>query len=122
MTGAGLNWNLYKAHLLTHVLLKMSGSDNNVISTQQTLRRCKALYEGSLPQAQTRTSISQTVTYWSYRDVLTCLRNQSQSMNFPRLASCLHLSRGWKTVAFETYLVQWNVGQSSCHDYYLGNR
>ena len=67
MTGTVLSWNLYKAHLLNYTGKK------NVIPTQHTLRRCKVLYEGSFPQAQTRTPISQTVTYWSYRDVLTCV-------------------------------------------------
>ena len=32
------------------------------------------------------------------------------------LASCLHFSSRKKTTVFKTYLVQWNVGQSSCHD------
>ena len=38
-----------------------------------TLCDVSRLYERSLPHAQTCTSVSQTVMYWSYRDVLTCL-------------------------------------------------
>ena len=49
-------------------------------------------------------------------------QSQSQSIHFPGIASCLHLSSGGKTIVFETYLVQWNVTQSSCHDPCLGNR
>ena len=49
-------------------------------------------------------------------------QSQSQSIHFPEIASCLHFSSGGKTIVFETYLVQWNVGQSSCHDSCLGNR
>ena len=45
----------------------------------------------------------------------------SQSIHFPGIASCLHLSSGGKQLCFETYLVQWNVGQSSCHGSCLGN-
>ena len=48
-------------------------------------------------------------------------QSQSQSIHFPGTASCLHLSSGGKQLCFETYLVQWNVGQSSCHDSCLGN-
>ena len=48
-------------------------------------------------------------------------QSQSQSIHFPGIASCQHLSSGGKTIVFETYLVQWNVGQSSCHDSCLGN-
>ena len=47
-------------------------------------------------------------------------QSQSQSIHFPGIASCLHLSNGGKTTVFETYLVQWNVGQSSWHDSCLG--
>ena len=49
-------------------------------------------------------------------------QSHSQSIHFPGIASCLPLSSGGKTTVFETYLVQWNVGQSSCHDPCLGNR
>ena len=49
-------------------------------------------------------------------------QSQSQSIHFPGIASCLHLSSGGKTIVFETYLEQWKVGQSSCHDPCLGNR
>ena len=49
-------------------------------------------------------------------------QSQSHSIHFPGIASCLHLSSGRKTIVFETHLVQWNVGQSSCHDSCLGNR
>ena len=49
-------------------------------------------------------------------------QSQSQSIHFPGIASCLHLSSGGKQLCFETYLVQWNVGQSSCHDSCLGYR
>ena len=50
------------------------------------------------------------------------IQSQSQSIHFPGIASCLHLSSGGKTIVFEMYLVQWNVGQSLCHDSCLGNR
>ena len=43
-------------------------------------------------------------------------QSQSQFIRFPGIASCLHLCSGGKTIVFEMYLVQWNVGQSSCHD------
>ena len=48
-------------------------------------------------------------------------QSRSQSVHFPGIVSCL--SQQWgKIVVFETYLVQWNVGQSSCYDSCMGNR
>ena len=36
-------------------------------------------------------------------------QSQSQSIHFPGIASCLHLSSGGKTIVFETYLVHFPV-------------
>ena len=48
-------------------------------------------------------------------------QSQSQSIHFPGIASCLHLGSGGKTIVIEMYLLQWNVGQFSCHNSCLGN-
>ena len=47
---------------------------------------------------------------------------QSQSIQFPGIASCLYLSSGGKIIVFEMYLLQWNVGLSLHYASFLGNR
>ena len=54
--------------------------------------------------------------------LLTVMPKQSQSIQFPGIASCLYLSSGGKIIVFEIYLLQWNVGLSLHYDSCLGNR
>ena len=82
MTGTGLSWNLYKAHLLNYNVFIF-------LFLRNTLCDVSGLYEGSLPQARTRTPVSQTVIYWSYRDVLTCLSDSLLKVDKPTVPRML---------------------------------
>ena len=66
MTEAGLNWNLYKAHLQPKK--KDEKKLKEVISAQHTLRRFK---DGVC--SRPKQVLPSHRHYWSYRDVLTCL-------------------------------------------------
>ena len=63
--------------------------------------------------------IPSTCFFSSYRCFL-LTQSQSQSIHFG--PGIVPTSQQWRENVFEMYLVQWNVGQSPCHDSCLGNR